>query len=57
MNNKRNEITNQKTSIGDIPNELQLLRAESSRVDVAIRRQFFLCEATADDVRRASQNV
>ena len=33
------------------------MRAELARVQAALNRQFFLCEATADDVRRAQQNV
>lgn len=46
-----------KDSIKDIPNELRLLRAELDRVESSLRRQYYLCQATADDVRRARQNV
>lgn len=33
------------------------MRAEWGRVDNALRRQQFICQAAADDVRRAKQNL
>ena len=44
-------------SIDDLPNEIKLLRAESNRVDTALRRQYFICQAAIEEVSKAEENL
>lgn len=46
-----------KDKLQDIPNELKLLRAEWSRIDNALNRQYYICDDLANGVRAAKQNV
>lgn len=48
INQNKDAVASLRDGISGIPNELKLLRAEHSRVDAALGRQFYLCDATAD---------
>lgn len=57
IDSQKNTIAGLQDSISKLPNELNLLRAEHARVDGALNRQYYLCQATADEVRKAKQNA
>lgn len=54
---KEDEINRLKDQIKGLPNEIAILTNELNRVEGSLRRQFYICNDAADEVRKAKQNV
>ena len=57
INSQEDEINKLKDQVKGLPNELAILSNELNRVEGSLRRQFFICNDAADEVRKAKQNL